>query len=70
MDSYALLDFGDGRKLERFGQVVLDRASPAAIGTDRAESDWSGADLRLDDEGKVLSGKTIRDDWFVELVGI
>ena len=27
---YELLDFGDGRKLERFGAVVLDRPSPAA----------------------------------------
>lgn len=27
---YELLDFGDGRKLERFGEVWLDRPSPAA----------------------------------------
>ena len=70
MGSYALLDFGDGRKLERFGPLVLDRVSPAAIGCDRTEGDWSGADLRLDDDGKVLSGKTIGDDWFVVLAGI
>jgi 23S rRNA (cytosine1962-C5)-methyltransferase len=29
-DQYQLLDFGDGRKLERFGELVLDRPSPAA----------------------------------------
>ncbi len=29
-DKYELLDFGDGRKLERFGGVVLDRPCPAA----------------------------------------
>jgi 23S rRNA (cytosine1962-C5)-methyltransferase len=29
-DQYTLLDFGDGRKLERFGTVVLDRPSPPA----------------------------------------
>lgn len=28
--SYQLLDFGQGRKLERFGEWVLDRPSPAA----------------------------------------
>ncbi|TWT39095.1 class I SAM-dependent methyltransferase [Blastopirellula retiformator] len=29
-DQYQLLDFGEGRKLERFGQFLLDRLSPAA----------------------------------------
>ena len=70
MDSYALLDFGDGRKLERFGQFVLDRVSPAAISAARAENDWNTADLRLDDRGAVLSGKPIRDDWFVEIANM
>jgi 23S rRNA (cytosine1962-C5)-methyltransferase len=27
---YELLDFGDGRRLERFGEIVLDRPCPAA----------------------------------------
>ena len=31
-DGYQLLDFGDGRRLERFGEVVLDRPCPAAEG--------------------------------------
>lgn len=30
VSSYQLLDFGNGRKLERFGSLVLDRPSPAA----------------------------------------
>ncbi len=29
-DQYELLDVGDGRRLERFGQYVLDRPAPAA----------------------------------------
>jgi 23S rRNA (cytosine1962-C5)-methyltransferase len=29
-DQYQLLDFGQGRKLERFGPWVLDRPAPAA----------------------------------------
>jgi len=70
MDSYALLDFGDGRKLERFGQVLLDRVSPVAIGAARAESVWSSADLRLDDRGEVLDGKPIGDGWFVAIAGM
>ncbi|MFO0897147.1 MAG: class I SAM-dependent methyltransferase [Pirellulales bacterium] len=35
-DQYELLDFGAGRKLERFGRHVLDRPCPAAEGLDRA----------------------------------
>ena len=27
---YALLDFGDGRRLERFGEIMLNRPCPAA----------------------------------------
>lgn len=30
VDQYELLDFGRGRRLERFGQVVVDRPCPAA----------------------------------------
>ena len=41
---YELLDFGDGRKLERFGAVVLDRPSPAAEGVTRSQPDlWTKA---------------------------
>jgi 23S rRNA (cytosine1962-C5)-methyltransferase len=52
-DQYELLDFGDGRKLERFGPYVLDRPSPAA---DRAARErpqlWAQAAARYDrDEG-------------------
>ena len=34
---YELLDFGDGRKLERFGSVVVDRPCPGAVETERAK---------------------------------
>lgn len=70
MDSYALLDFGDGRKLEQFGDFVLDRVSPAAVGVSRSTADWGVADLRLDEHGEVLSGKSIGDNWFVEISGL
>ena len=30
VSQYQLLDFGRGRKLERFGPLILDRISPAA----------------------------------------
>ena len=43
-DQYELLDFGDGRKLERFAGVVLDRPAPAAEDErPREPSPWRSA---------------------------
>lgn len=36
-EQYELIDFGDGRKLERFGSLVLDRPCPAADGIEPAD---------------------------------
>lgn len=76
MEDYQLLDFGLGRKLERFGPLVLDRLCPAADDTKPARSElWATADLRLDRKGEVLSrsdkaSRLLRDDsagWAVRL---
>ncbi len=46
---YALLDFGRGRKLERFGPFVLDRPSPAAEGFEQAHPQrWREAEGRFE----------------------
>lgn len=46
-DQYELLDFGQGRKLERFGQLVLDRPAPAVTGVDMSHAQlWTSADAR------------------------
>jgi 23S rRNA (cytosine1962-C5)-methyltransferase len=48
-DDYQLLDFGSGRRLERFGQVILDRPCPAAEPFEPANTGlWSSADARFD----------------------
>ena len=39
--AYELLDFGAGRKLERFGDWVLDRPCPAAADIKPARKKWS-----------------------------
>ena len=45
-DQYELLDFGSGRKLERFGEWILDRESPAADAQQRSDPAlWKTADL-------------------------
>ena len=51
---YQLLDFGDSRRLDRFGPLVLDRPCLAAEGISRAAPQlWPEADARFDrDAGK------------------
>ncbi len=67
LDHYELLDFGGGRKLERFGRISLDRCSPAAVDIPRFMNDWSKADLRLDDRGDVMRGRPPVGDWPVRI---
>lgn len=45
VDQYQLLDFGEGRKLERFGPYVLDRPAAGTDAVERAldESHWKQA---------------------------
>lgn len=46
---YELLDYGDGRKLERLGGLTVDRPAPAAEGVRRASTErWTAADLRFE----------------------
>ncbi len=49
---YELLDFGDARKLERFGAWVLDRPCPAATGIRPrlTHNAWTGVTARYDGE--------------------
>lgn len=48
-ESYELLDFGHGRKLERFGDHVLDRPSPPAMGDSPARAEiWRRATGRYE----------------------
>ena len=46
--TYELLDFGDGRKLERFAGIVLNRPCPAAEGVAKARPElWAQANARF-----------------------
>ncbi len=44
--TYQLLDFGNGRKLERFGPWLLDRPCPAADSAPSTPKQWSDATAR------------------------
>jgi 23S rRNA (cytosine1962-C5)-methyltransferase len=71
-DAYALLDAGDGRRLERFGPLVVDRPQRGADGPRRQPDAWPGADLRFDRErGWTGGGRAAADaDWTAQLEGI
>lgn len=47
---YALVDIGDGRRLERFGEWLLDRPCPAAAGVKKSQpaATWKRATARYD----------------------
>ena len=70
-DQYQLLDFGEGRKLESFAGLVVDRPAPVSEGSGQADPDrWQQADLRYErkqeDSGTWihLSGKHRQQaDW-------
>ncbi len=59
-NQYQLLDFGEGRRLERFCELVLDRPSPAAEQDRRSNpSLWNMADARfvLSNDGNKSIGE-------------
>jgi 23S rRNA (cytosine1962-C5)-methyltransferase len=53
---YRLVDFGAGRKLERFGRFLVDRPEPQAMGARRRAQLWERADavflgMNVEEEG-------------------
>ncbi len=68
-DDYELIDFGHGRRLERFGGVILDRPSPAADGAPLCPDWWSQADARFErtrgDRGRWLDRRELPERWTI-----
>ncbi len=72
-DGYELLDSGEGRKLERFGDKILERpASQAVWKPDHPDSHWERADARFDrEQGNRWHGRhRLPDEWEAEIEGI
>ncbi|MCG8585599.1 MAG: class I SAM-dependent methyltransferase [Pirellulales bacterium] len=69
-DQYQLLDFGRGRRLERFGEIVLDRPCPVAEHEPVAdEAAWRSADARYerqDDQGEWLTEHDLPERWVIQ----
>ncbi len=75
-DDYALLDSGEGRKLERFGAVTVDRPEPQALWSRRCDGEvWKRAhavfSASADDEekGKWRIDKPVPERWPVKVDG-
>jgi len=65
--AHELIDAGDGRRLERFGDIVVDRPAPMAGEPPRDPGAWSTADLRFD---RYAGWTSVADDepgpWIVD----
>jgi 23S rRNA (cytosine1962-C5)-methyltransferase len=58
---HALLDVGEGRRLERFGSIVVDRPWPPVEGSPRADrAAWRAADARFD---RITDGPVVHAGW-------
>src|SRR2546422_1369012 len=58
---HALLDVGEGRRLERFGSIIVDRPWPPVEGSSRADpAAWRAADARFD---RIADGPVVHAGW-------
>jgi 23S rRNA (cytosine1962-C5)-methyltransferase len=71
---YALIDSGAGRKLERFGAVVVDRPEPQALWQPRLKpSEWAKANAVFsasgedEEKGKWRIDRPVPDSWPVRV---
>ena len=72
-DTYALVDAGQGRKLERFGPYLLDRPCAQAIWAPALPPDrWAAADARFTRrDGNTWSfRRPLPESWHVRLDGL
>ena len=67
---YGLLDSGGGRKLERFGAIVVDRPEPQALWQPRSPDAWAEAHATFapdddDEKGRWRLHRPVPDAWDV-----
>lgn len=73
---YALLDSGNGRKLERFGNITVDRPEPQAMWQQRLPAErWSSANAVFsgsedEEKGRWRVDKPVPKSWPVKVAGV
>ncbi len=68
-DAYELLDSGGGRKLERFGELVLDRPDPQVIWHKQNAAQWNDAQAQFvwADKGERWSlAEGVPENWQID----
>ena len=77
--NYRLLDFGMGRKLEQFGDLIVDRPCPGATSPKKEKGLWEQADLsyglKVEDRWRYLNSQKVQtgaalENWFCICDGI
>jgi 23S rRNA (cytosine1962-C5)-methyltransferase len=62
--AHELIDAGDGRRLDRFGEVVVDRPAADAVDAVRDPAAWDAADLRFERyRGWMAGHREIPESW-------
>jgi 23S rRNA (cytosine1962-C5)-methyltransferase len=71
-DEYELLDSGDGKKLERYGGIILDRPCAQAVWEPQHSNLWDDATARFDRSGGLnWEGRSkVSKPWNVEIAGV
>ncbi|MDF7825736.1 class I SAM-dependent methyltransferase [Pontiellaceae bacterium B12227] len=71
-DEYELLDSGNGKKLERYGDIVLDRPCAQAVWQPQDSNLWKNATARFDRVGGLnWDGRgQVSKPWNVEIAGV
>lgn len=69
-DAYELIDVGGGARLERFGERIVDRPHPAALGSRGDPDAWRRADLRFDRDGGWTGASSAMAPWPIGVAGI
>lgn len=76
---YALIDSGNGRKLERFGKITVSRPEPQALWQPLlSETEWNKADASFinasereeDDRGQWDLHKKVPETWETDVEGV
>ena len=71
-DQYELLDSGDGKKLERFGTVVLERPCAQAVWKPQFPERWDAASARFDRVGGLNweGREALAESWNIGIAGV